>query len=179
MRQILLAIVMGLSLGIASMASAQGMCVPAQVMTRGDDGPVDPWPFGKELEFPWRGIQGTWAAEVDGCVTYFAFKTVRQANNDRVLNVREFDPVTCELKSSGVGFERSRVVRARMSGGFVGTYDMRIHVFNRADMKMKDKTSTPRTVYMLAMSPIWDNRAAVATRLTKVSNDANGRCNLE
>lgn len=160
----------------SNVASAQYQC-SAQPLGRGGS---DPWPFGKELDFPWHGIQGTWMAEVNGCQSYFSIKTVKlnSKTEERHLSIQEFDPYTCEVISRGVGFERGKVVRARMSGLTTGTYDVRIHVFNRADLKVKAgnrMSSGGRTVYMMSMSNSWtENSENVA--LTKIGADVNALC---
>jgi hypothetical protein len=157
-------------------ARAQYQC-SAKTFSRGGS---DPWPFGKELDFPWHGVQGTWMAEIKGCESYFSIKTVKlnSKTEERHLSIQEFDPYTCEVISRGVGFEKGKVVRARMSGLSTGTYDVRIHVFNRADLKGTTgsrMSSGGRTVYMMSMSKSWTEKAENVA-LTKIASDASALC---
>jgi hypothetical protein len=180
MRKLILLILIFAS-GFYSSSFAVGaeMCMPAAYKeTQGDDGPIDPWPFGKnkELDFPWRGIQGTWTAQVDGCVTYFSFKTVRDAKGERVLNIHQFDPLTCEVISKGLGYEMNRIVRARMSTGSASTFGLRIHVFNRADVKINNKSSAPRTLYVMSMAA---GGAAKNVQLVRLTNDPYSECEIK
>lgn len=161
----------------SNVASAQYQC-SSQTFSRGGS---DPWPFGKELDFPWHGIQGTWMAEVDGCQRYFSIKTVKLKSsntNERHLSIQEFDPYTCEVISRGPGYENDKIVRARMNGPSTGSYDIRIHVFNRADLRAKAgsrMSSSGRTVYMMSMSNNWTENAQNVA-LTKIAGDVNALC---
>lgn len=76
-----------------------------------------PWPWGLEMPFPWSFVQGVWNAQKGEFKSYFSFRVVQPAQHGflRKLEVRQIDPLTCEVLAEGVGFETDRVVRAQMT----------------------------------------------------------------
>jgi hypothetical protein len=116
------------------------MCVGISFAGKADPG--DHWPWGAEMPFPWKGIQGTWAVYLDGQLTYFAFRTIHSNKGANQLDMIQYDS-RCQIIAYGGGFEdEDRIVR----GLFLakkGAQDITIHVFSESALKNANK-ETPR-----------------------------------
>lgn len=146
--------------------------------------PGDVFPWGLELPFPWRGIQGVWTAGVDGQQVYLSFRTVKAGNLGNQLRIIMYNPTNCNIVATGAGFEEDRVVTAVMTGA-QGSFSMTVHVFKESDMRLMSKKVSPdakqadnnKTVTVLKVSSS-DNVVGpdVAYELTKISGDYNSIC---
>ncbi len=96
--------------------------------------PGDAWPWGAEMPFPWKGIQGTWLVYLDGQPTLYAFRTVQSKNGTNQLDVTQYDAHTCQVLAQGAGFEEERVVRGLILTNKT-TQNITIHVFSEAALK--------------------------------------------
>ncbi|WP_413559036.1 hypothetical protein [Bdellovibrio sp. HCB209] len=130
LRHILLATL----LFVSSMAHAHvpGFQEDGNIMPSGDNRPV-PWPWSLAQPFPWDDIQGLWKVEQDNYVSYFAFKSVRQASGGRQLLVRQIDGETRRVLAEGVGFESGKVILAQMTSCGGTTYNLKVTSFKRED----------------------------------------------
>ncbi len=158
-------------------ATKPGQCMPYQKNQPMRD-PGDAWPWGAELPFPWRGIQGTWETEIDGCVSYFSFKP-KTAGGVKQLKVVQYDPVTCQTVAEGIGFEDNRVVRAILNDKRGKTFRVTIHVFNPADLREEDSNMkfAAKTVTVMNMGPLGaSDEERTNHALEKVSTDPRAIC---
>lgn len=145
--------------------------------------PGDAFPWGFELPFPWRGIQGIWMTEMGGKPVYFSFKTVKAGSFGNQLRIIEYNPVNCNIIARGGGFEEDRVVTAIMNG-VDGTFTMTVHVFRESDMSLarqmrpvsKMENPNDKTVTVLKMNSSDGVSPEVAYELAKVSTDINSVC---
>ena len=64
----------------------------------------DVWPFGSEMPFPWRGIQGTWAFTKDQKSMYMTFKVIKSSMGFNQLDMNLYDD-ECRVLAKGRGFE--------------------------------------------------------------------------
>ncbi len=139
----------------------------------------DYWPWGKEIDFPWKAIQGFWGAyDKSGCTTYFLFKVLTQYQ-ERILTVEQYDARTCKLIGRGIGYERNRVVRARFTGE-KGDFDLRIHVFKESDiLEGSGRLQTPslsKLVTVMSMSPAGNPAQVGILQIFKVGSDPSINC---
>lgn len=95
----------------------------------------DSWPWGAEMPFPWRGIQGTWAFYIDNDLTYMGLRTVRNTKGFNQLEMTLYQGKTCKVLSSGAGFEEERIVRGMILNPKGYAHMVTIHVFSDATMK--------------------------------------------
>ncbi len=144
--------------------------------------PGDAFPWGFELPFPWRGIQGVWTTEMGGKPVYFSFKTVKSGSFGNQLGIVEINPANCTVIAKGGGFEEDRVVTAIMNS-IDGSFTMTVHVFRESDMsiarqipKPKIDDPTDKTVTVLKLNSNDGVSTEVAYELTKVSADINSVC---
>ena len=107
---------------------------PSQSVIKGG---INPWPFGREMSFPWGGIQGVWQASNSGCSSLFLFKVGNEIDDgSRYMTIIQYDPKECREIARGVGYESNRVVRAVLAGDN-GSFEMTIHAFRTADVKTR------------------------------------------
>lgn len=176
-RMILALVALVLGIGSTSWgASTAGQCLPYNKSEPLRD-PGDAFPWGSELPFPWRGIQGTWQTNIGGCVSYFSFKP-KTAAGVKQLKVTQYDPITCQIVSEGVGFESDRVVKAVMNDKRGKTFRLTIHVFSPADVRDGNGLKYAyRNVTVMNMGPLGateDERTS--HELEKLSTDPKEIC---
>jgi hypothetical protein len=88
---------------------------------------VNPWPWAKQLPFPWDNIEGTWT-ESSSLFTY-SIEKVENSWGDRHVIVKQIDPNTGIIIAQGVGNENSEgIVVAAMSGGEENQYLLTIRL---------------------------------------------------
>lgn len=149
-------------------------------------GPIDSWPWGSEIPFPWKGIQGVWVAEIDGCASYFTFKVVKnEGETDRILRVFQVNPVTCAVLAKGVGYGENKVVTAVMvkSAPKRGSYELKVHAFKEVDVKSEQHSrktdfiaASNRNVTVLTINPMGRPKDLVSYKLYKVQADTSLVC---
>lgn len=170
------AIFLGLSTQ-ASASSAANKCEPA--FAGGSD--VGPWPFGLEQPFPWRSIQGIWAAEIDGCEYHFIFKVSKQEGRSTQLRVHQMNVADCSLVAEGVGFEQDRIVRAQLMGKR-GPQELKIHVFRPDDVpegvSQDAFADLNRNVVVMTLAPLGRPTNKSAHQMYKLSTDVKKACEL-
>lgn len=144
--------------------------------------PGDAWPWGAELPFPWRGIQGTWMTTINGEDTFFKFVTVRSSGGFNQLQVTEYRGSSCEVIAHGAGYEQNRVVKAVMISA-AGTFNLTVHVFREEDVRdaraadCEQSNRTPKTVTVMNVSPMGSGTETRMTyRLYKIDSDPQGPC---
>lgn len=149
---------------------------------------VRPWPWGSEIPFPWRGIEGTWVAEAGECFRFYAFEILKnEADGERILNVRHFDPNTCHTYSTGIGYQQGKIVKAVMNGD-EGAYELKVHVFKEADVKAREakekgnctaSTVQPlasKNVTVMTTNPMGKPRKRLSYRLLKYDDNPYALC---
>jgi hypothetical protein len=162
-----------------SFAGEGGMCLPTgqgQNQTQGHE----TWPWGMEVPFPWRGIQGLWMANINGCSTYFTFKIVKNVVDEKILQIHEINPVTCTLIAKGAGYEDDRVVMAVMNGKN-GAYNMEVHSFRESDVAEANErgytsSMSNKVVTMMTVSSVRASDQKGTYQLYKVSSNPDSAC---
>lgn len=98
-------------------------------------GGISPWPWGREMVFPWSDIDGVWQASTGGCSSLFTFKVVNQVGtNTRLVSISQYDPKQCREIARGVGTETNKVVHAVLTG-LNGSFELTIHAFKQENLK--------------------------------------------
>jgi hypothetical protein len=142
-----------------------------------------PWPWGQEIQIPWRNLQGVWETSGGECENLFLFKVKTNQNGEKLVQIVQYDPMTCLTVAQGLGYESGRYINAQMvrQGR---SYNLTIHAFNGAVMST-GPTPTPadpdkgslrsdepggKFVLALTLSPVgqWDDKSAF--EISKVSN---------
>jgi len=108
------------------------MCVGISFSGKADPG--DHWPWGAEMPFPWKGIQGTWSVYFNHQLIYFSFRTIQSKNGANQLQIVQYDGRSCQILASGGGFEEERVVRGMVLMNGHSAKNITIHVFSEAAM---------------------------------------------
>lgn len=104
-------------------------------------GDFTPFPWGSEVHLSKNNLDGIWAPSSNQCGTYFSFKT--RSNNDlnqRLVNIIQFNPYTCEILATGIGYELDRVFHAAMISNNLDqskfqSFDLTLRAFNPKDIK--------------------------------------------
>lgn len=104
-----------------------------------------PWPWGEEADMPWEMLDGTWRVVNGNCQSLFSFETTGKElePSARVLNVVQYDTLTCEKSSWGYGVEVDRVMQASMTTG-KATFNLTVRADHRSPSSGKAK-KPPRT----------------------------------
>lgn len=96
----------------------------------------DSWPWGAEMPFPWKGIQGTWAFYLDNNLTYIGFKTIRNNKGSNQLEMILYQGKSCKMIADGKGFEDGRVVTGMIVTTKGDIHVLTIHVFSDETMRL-------------------------------------------
>lgn len=134
---------------------------------KGGDG--RPWPWGSEVQIPWHNIQGVWKATGGSCTDEFIFKTKTDQNGEKMVQITQYDPVSCKVVARGLGYETNRYIYAQMvhQGR---SYNLTIHAFSEQDVddyktdsrSLRSSESSGKVVVALTLFPLgkWEQRAA-------------------
>lgn len=181
MKKVFLLVVLALStlISLQSFAATAGNCSShySGISTLRDPGDTFPW--GCEVPFPWRRIQGTWQTQIDGVKAYFSFRTIKTSPEGNQLQIIQYNPITCVVESKGVGFEDIRVVSAIMTDNSRQSLSVTVHVFNRADLKNSTVSTLKNiqdTVTVMNISPLGSTDGVNSYELEKISSDPNDFC---
>lgn len=151
-------------------------------------GPPDVLPWGNELPFPWKGIQGTWVAQSADCSEryFFTFKPLNSANAERLLLVSlySYDGLSCQKLGHGPGYEHNKVVISVINGPNLKPTEVKVHVFKGSDLRKTEKDLTTgantRNVTVLTLSPFkgLNSSSEKVFWLRKLSNKIDTGCML-
>jgi hypothetical protein len=120
------------------------------------------WPWGREVTIPWSGIQGVWQFSGTDCSKVFLFKIIKQTTTERVLEIIQYNPVSCTVIARGPGYESNRVIRAVLTG-LQGPFELTIHAFKFNDVSSpysrrspynRQPTQEPGPVMVMRVFPI-------------------------
>ncbi len=105
-----------------------------------------PFPFGTEIPFPWRSMQGIWATQNHAMDALFSFQVQLDDSGVKVLRVIHLDRATRRVVGQGAGFANSeqKVVRAVMRAMDGTSYLIFVRVFK--DLNKKSAASHNSTV---------------------------------
>lgn len=143
--------------------------------------PGDNWPWGAEMPFPWKGIQGTWAFYVNNELTYIGLRTIRTTRGTNQLEMTMYQGKTCRELSSGAGFEEENIVRGMMLYPKGYAHMVTIHVFSDETMKQmngqdwKPSFKRSKTYTVLNLSTV-DYDSTETYELQKVHYSPYGIC---
>jgi len=153
----------------------------------GSGGDFTPFPWGNEIPIAQDTLQGIWAATTVECGTYFAFEVRNNASkSQRIVKAKQFDPQTCTILSSGVGYELDRVFYISMVGQNGRSFDLTIRAFDRRDLKITNSgvpygyyseppiIRSPYVVATLYPRREWSKR--VSYPLVKISRSLRFKC---
>ncbi len=133
----------------------------------------DAFPWGSEMPFPWKGIQGTWMTEIDGSEALVTFKVKRTQEGSRQLEIAIIDAKSCKVVASGLGFESGKLVVAMVSGGGRSSR-VTVHAFRESDLRAAEgrrEYKTNSMVAVMSVSPVIKGEKT-GYELVKVSNEA-------
>ena len=119
----------------------QSQSCPSESQTTGvDGGDFTPFPWGNEIPIAQNMLQGVWAPISIECGTYFSFELSEPTSKrpQRIVTVKQFDPDTCNILASGVGYELEKVFYVSMVGPNGRAFDLTIRAFNRKELKKTD-----------------------------------------
>lgn len=140
-----------------------------------------PWPWGAEMPFPWSFVQGVWFARQGEFESYFVFRIVKQKSGINQLEVKQVDPINCEVIASGVGYEQNRVVRAQMSmlsGG--GAYRVFLRAFNAKSVPNGKIQAKPVNNQYVVLSVIpFDPSKTVNIPMQLITNRLGFECHVQ
>jgi len=131
-------------------------------------GGTSPWPWGREMVFPWNDIDGVWQATASGCSSLFTFKVVSDYGGSRYISISQYDPKQCREIARGVGTETGKVVHAVLTGTN-GSFELTIHAFRQDSLK-------PLNVRSALESP---TDSVVVMRMRKVGTGLTQRANFQ
>ncbi len=97
-------------------------------------GGSNPWPWGREMVFPWNDIDGVWQASTGGCSSLFTFKVINEAGGVRSIVISQYDPKQCKEISSGKGIQVGKIVHGALTGAN-GSFEFTIHSFRQDTLK--------------------------------------------
>ncbi|GEM_PF-2423223 len=120
--------------------------IDSKAVNGGDGGDFTPWPipWGLEVTMNTNGIKGVWAPTSVACDSYFLFTvSTKTINNhkERFLKVTQFNSETCEVLSSGIGYENNHVFIASMVTPDNQFFDLTLRGFKTSDLEKN--TSNP------------------------------------
>jgi len=173
MKLLLIATTLLISLGAqahlgTTETSAKDKCSYDSMLAGGDD---TPWPWGHEGRFPWLSIQGVWVPMDGDCNSLFVFKTQSVEGQNRVVQIVQYDPTSCQKLAWGVGVESERVIRASMVSKDGKSFDLTIRSFDESSMGgLLSAMSVRRNVVVISMYPKGDWERRMSYQLQKVTN---------
>lgn len=94
--------------------------------------PGDYFPWGHEVEFVWRGFQGSWRVTLStGREVHLWVRPLRHsADHWDLFEVLEYDPLTCAILARGRGRTvDSQVVTVRLQSRAEPSYSINFHCF--------------------------------------------------
>lgn len=145
------------------------------------DHPV-PWPWGSEMPFPWTIVQGVWFAKQNEFQSYYTFRIVKQKSGLNQVEVKQVDPVTCEVIATGVGFEENRVMRAQMSvRGGGGAYRLFLRAFStkRVPPGVKIDAKPVNDQYVVLSVIPFDASKTVSIPMQLITNRLGFQCRVQ
>lgn len=139
-------------------------------------GPGDHFPWGSEMPFPWKGIQGTWSTRINETEALVSFKIVKTDEGSRQLKITIIDAESCKVVAVGAGYEDGRVVRAFMSGGGRASR-VTVHAFRESDLRNQQRSQykSNSMIAVMSVTPI-SGGEKVGYELVKVSGDFKTPC---
>jgi len=164
--------------GIFAQAGSSNLCSQMTIQ----DG--RPWPWGSEINMPWKNLSGVWEVSDGNCENLFLFKVGSDANGDKVVSITQYDPKSCKVIAQGLGYEENKYIYAQMAR-HGKSYNLTIHAFNPSSVNGSDrfaKGSLRMTmgnsgfVMALTLSPVgeWDMKSAF--EITKASSSESMVC---
>lgn len=140
--------------------------------------PGDAFPWGSEIRFPWKGIQGYWSTTIDGREAFVHFKIIKMDEWDsRQLKIQIIDASTCKVVARGVGYEDEKVVKGVMAFGSRSA-KVTVHAFREADLKSEVRPSNRYNpiVTIMRLNSSGTTEVGTAYELKKVGYDLKAFC---
>lgn len=152
---------------MAAPPSRLNSCGSDSTITGGDS---NPWPWGRESVFPWLAIEGVWVPMDGDCGSLFVFQAKNIQAQNRVIQVVQYDPSTCQKIAWGVGIEQDRVVLASMVTHQGKSFDLSIRAFDENAAPNVLLSPLGRNVVVMSMYPKgnWERRTSY--QMQKVTN---------
>lgn len=155
------------------------------VFSYGDPG--DNWPWGYEMDFTWRGIEGTYIYQKeDNDPSYFlTVEVLRGAgrNNRLEISMRDED---CHLLAKGAGVRTGNVVHgALLEVKTNNQLEMTIHVFSDATMrKARGEEWDPvgkrlRSYTVLNLRKLGEESQPIIVQIKKIQKAGQFYCDKE
>lgn len=165
MRILILALMMLMPFAV----SAKESCRYDRSFLGGDD---NPWPWGREARFPWMAIQGLYVPTDGDCSSLFVFKT-RDEGENRVVQIVQYNPLTCEKVAWGAGVEAEQILRASMVTKEGKSFDLTIRAFANSELVTSSIALTPlapQATVVLSMYPKGDWERRMSYQMQKVTD---------
>lgn len=154
--------------GFMQSASAINTCKYDSVITGGDS---NPWPWGKEVRFPWLSLQGVWVPGDGSCNSLFLFKAQTNQGQNRIIHIMQYDPSTCEKLAWGAGLEADKVLYASMVTKEGKSFDLTVRAFDEATIPSALASSPlAENVVVMSMYPKGDWERRMSYQMQKVTD---------
>jgi hypothetical protein len=146
-------------------------------------GGVDPFPFGKEIKFPWKSLPGTWQVAGFTSESLFGFKINTNASGDKDVDINlvlRSNP--CTAIAHGKGVLNGKFITAQMvSEG--RAFNLTIHAFNSSDVSgvnvnqgdtyntspLRSGTTNDKVVMALTVFPIGEPDQRSAFEISRIA----------
>jgi|GEM_PF-2786029 len=93
-----------------------------------------PWPWGREITINLRDLEGFWQVPSGTCQNWFSFQVKGSPGGESVILIQQFDPTTCRVVATGVGYQGDRTITAQMVKPGGSAYNLTVHAFNESDL---------------------------------------------
>lgn len=150
----------------------------------GSGGDFTPFPWGNEIPITGSNLQGIWVPTSLECGTYFAFEIRNNSSKaQKTIRAKQFDPKTCTIISSGVGYELEKVFYVSMIAQNGQSFDLTVRAFDRKDLKIDtnatDNGNTPISRGPIVIATLYPRREwskRVSYPLVKTSRSLRFEC---
>jgi hypothetical protein len=145
-------------------------------------GGVDPFPFGKEIKFPWKMLPGTWSVEDSSTDNVFNFKVSTNSKGDKEVQIMLVNPNYCYVIAQGKGVLNGKYISAQMvSNG--KTFNLTVHAFNSADVtgtnintNLRSSGTSDKVVMALTIYKVGDMEHRSSYEITKIGALTDSVC---
>lgn len=114
--------------------------VPSTGLSQG----VDPWPFTKDLPFPWDNIEGLWESVHPNSKLLVSFNVTETDYGGRLVQIRQLNLETLEVLAKGDAYENNRIV-----SGFLSTGDSVIRISLRFAREKARRRADPKLILIV------------------------------
>lgn len=148
-----------------------------------------PWPWGLEIDFPWRDAQGTYSIDLNGQLINISLRVIQplssgsggeMTSSASFLSIQLIDVGSCKTIGVGRGFQTGNLIRAQFVNQFDNqTYLISLHTFDGKFAKLAGMTEENServmvaSIGLLQRFPSPDPRKMFNSAMTRISRDPN------